>query len=124
LRDIQFNASLRAKQRKNIDKVIHIQNRLAGTTQLALPHRRYVYEGKVLFIQPDGESSKERYCFLFNDLFVCCKEKKKGSVLEVDFKEPLGTLKVEDMDDSSGMCCTTYNPCTRMQCFVNVCLPY
>ena len=56
----------------------------------------------MLFIQPDGESSKERYCFLFNDLFVCCKEKKKGMVLEVEFKEPLGTLKVEDMDDSSG----------------------
>lgn len=98
LRDIQQNAQRRAKQRKNIDKVIEIQNRIAGTTQLALPHRRYVYEGKILFIGPDGTSSSKRYCYLFNDLFVCCKDKKK--VLEVDFKEPLGTLKVDDLPDT------------------------
>ena len=48
----------RAKQRKNIDKVIEIQNRLSDSTQLALPHRRYVFEVRL----------KSRYSHLLMNL--------------------------------------------------------
>ena len=63
---------------------------------LALPHRRYVYEGEVLLIH--GRSSKERYCYLFNDLFVCCKANRK----KLDFKEPLERIVVDDLPDDDG----------------------
>ena len=101
LRDIQYNAEQRAKQRKNIDKVIEISSKFEDQdTQLALPHRRYIYEGEAIRIYA-GRNFKERYCYLFNDLFLCCKTKKKGK-LEIDFKEPLKTLKVEDMQNFDG----------------------
>lgn len=98
LRDVQYNADQRAKQRKNIDKVLEISGKLLfedKDTILAAPHRRYVFEGEVsrLF---NGKYVKDRYCYLFNDLFLCCKPKKKGK-LEIDFKEPIETLKLEDM---------------------------
>ena len=97
LRDIEFSATLRAQQRKNINKVLSIQNNIEDEIHLALPHRRYVYEGEVLLI--NGKNAKERYCYLFNDLFVCCKAKRK----KLDFKEPLETIIVEDLADHDGM---------------------
>lgn len=101
LRDVQYNAEQRAKQRKNIDKVIEISGKFEDQdTLLALPHRRYVYEGEAIRYF-GGKNGKERICFLFNDLFLCCKTKKKGK-LEVDFKEPLETLKVEDLPNQEG----------------------
>lgn len=96
LRDIEFSATLRAQQRKNINKVLSIQNNIDDEIHLALPHRRYVYEGEVLLI--NGRNSKERYCYLFNDLFVCCKANRK----KLDFKEPLETIIVEDLQDEGG----------------------
>lgn len=101
LRDIEYSATKRAEQRKNINKVIEIQNQLSDDTQLALPHRRYVYEGECDIVH--GRNSKERYCFLFNDLILCCKNKKKGKALEIDFKEPLETITVEDLPDDDGL---------------------
>lgn len=98
LRDIQFSAILRAEQRKNINKVLYIQNNMSDDINLALPHRRYVYEGEVLLIH--NRTSKERYCYLFNDLFVCCKAKRKK--LDIDWKEPLETIVVEGVTDDEG----------------------
>jgi len=98
LRDIQFSAILRAEQRKNINKVLYIQNNMSDDINLALPHRRYVYEGEVLLVHSRG--SKERYCYLFNDLFVCCKAKRKK--LDIDWKEPLETIVVEGVTDDEG----------------------
>lgn len=98
LRDIQFSAILRAEQRKNINKVLYIQNNMSDDINLALPHRRYVYEGEILLIH--NRASKERYCYLFNDLFVCCKAKRKK--LDIDWKEPLETIVVEGVTDDEG----------------------
>jgi hypothetical protein len=97
LRDIEFSATLRAEQRKNINKVLHIQNNLTDDIHLALPHRRFVYEGDVLLMQ--GKSYKERYCYLFNDLLVCCKSKRR----KLDFKEPIERIIVEDLPDEEGL---------------------
>lgn len=96
LKDIQYSATLRAQQRKNINKVLSIQNNIDDEIHLALPHRRYVYEGEVLLVH--GRNTKERYCYLFNDLFVCCKSNRK----KLDFKEPLETIIVEDLADRDG----------------------
>lgn len=96
LRDIEISATLRAQQRKNINKVLSIQNNIDDDIHLALPHRRYVYEGEVLLI--NGRSAKERYCYLFNDLFVCCKANRR----KLDFKEPLETIIIEDLQDADG----------------------
>jgi len=93
LRDIELSATLRAEQRKNINKVLQIQNSLSDDIHLALPHRRFVYEGDVIIVH--GKSYKERHCYLFNDLFVCCKSKRK----KLDFKDPLETIIVEDLPD-------------------------
>eukprot|EP01102_Stenamoeba_stenopodia_P001926 TRINITY_DN1173_c0_g1_i2.p1 TRINITY_DN1173_c0_g1~~TRINITY_DN1173_c0_g1_i2.p1 ORF type:complete len:326 (-),score=58.99 TRINITY_DN1173_c0_g1_i2:587-1564(-) len=98
LREMQDHANQRSKQRKNIDKVIEIQNSISGDTQLALPHRRYVFEGEVGI----GKGQKERRMFLFNDLLLCAKKrdkKGKGKPYEIDFTEPLETLKAEAMTD-------------------------
>eukprot|EP01103_Thecamoeba_quadrilineata_P013090 TRINITY_DN3529_c0_g1_i3.p1 TRINITY_DN3529_c0_g1~~TRINITY_DN3529_c0_g1_i3.p1 ORF type:complete len:249 (-),score=47.52 TRINITY_DN3529_c0_g1_i3:198-944(-) len=92
--ETQYHANHRAQQRKNIDKIIEIQNSLLGQdAQLILPHRRYVYEGEVIL----GKNLKDRYIYLFNDLLLCTK--KKGKFLKIDFIEPLETLKVADVKE-------------------------
>lgn len=98
LRETQDHANQRSKQRKNIDKVIGIQNSLNNDMQLALPHRRFVHQGEVLL----GKALKERRLYLFNDLLLCVKKReKKGKTkpFEIDFTEPLETLKAEAIND-------------------------
>jgi len=103
LREIQEHANQRSLQRKNINRVVEIQNSLiGGDTQLALPHRRYVSEGDVFL----GKEKKDRHLFLFNDLLVCVKlkksDQKKAKLYQIDFAEPLETLKVETVADTRG----------------------
>eukprot|EP01098_Paradermamoeba_levis_P007216 TRINITY_DN2986_c0_g3_i2.p1 TRINITY_DN2986_c0_g3~~TRINITY_DN2986_c0_g3_i2.p1 ORF type:complete len:118 (-),score=3.89 TRINITY_DN2986_c0_g3_i2:412-765(-) len=79
VRDAADNADARAKQRKNIDKVIAIQNTLTGVSNLAVPHRRFIFEGEVTLIRGQGYNMKfkDRHLFLFNDLLLCTKQKNK-----------------------------------------------
>ena len=101
LRDIEFSGIMRAEQRKNQMKVLYIQNNMIDDIQLALPHRRFAYEGEVLVIT-GLRYARERFCFLFNDLIVCCKPKRQKK-LELDWKEPLETINVEPLTDFEGL---------------------
>jgi len=98
LREAADHADKLANQRKNIDKVLSIQSQLIGETgeytSLAQPHRRFVYEGDVMSIV--GKTQRERRLFLFNDILLCAQPKKNRG-LNVDFLEPLETLRLEDM---------------------------
>lgn len=72
--------------------------RLATATQngddIALPHRRYVYEGDVLLVV--GKQTKERSLFLFNDIIILAKLKKKK--YDVDANMALKGVKVVDIE--------------------------
>lgn len=43
-----------------------------------------------------GKTQRERHLFLFNDILLCVQPKKNKG-LDVDFLEPLETLRVEDV---------------------------
>lgn len=93
LRDAELHADLLAKQRRNIDKVVQIQNHLTGEfTNLAQPHRRFVHEDDVQLVT--GKTVKDRRLFLFNDILLCTRPKKRD-LYRFEFLEPLGTLRIE-----------------------------
>jgi RhoGEF domain len=91
-----------AEQRKNADRVVQIHNSFADGSQIAMPHRRLVFEGDGALIV-DGVA-KERRFFLFNDIFLAAKPRRRAgtstSKLETDFIEVLDTLRVEDVKHS------------------------
>jgi len=55
-----------------------------------------------------GKTQRERRLFLFNDILLCVQPKKNKG-LQVDFLEPLETLRLEDMyqEDIQGAYLTT-----------------
>ncbi len=82
LRAVTRHANERALQRKNIDRVLAIQDAICDESipPLAVPHRRYVYEGTVTVFS-GANSSKElrdRHLFLFNDLIICVRPSKRS----------------------------------------------
>jgi RhoGEF domain len=101
VRDASAHAMERAEQRKNIDKVIQVQENLLDEMELAVPHRRFIFEGEAQFISRGGEC-RERILYLFNDLLMVCKPRRNSKKLKVDFVEPLNTLRIEDVPDSRG----------------------
>lgn len=73
LRETEIHANNRAKLKKNIDKVLAIQNSVSGVVRtalrpcrsltppqsnLALPHRRFIYEGELQLMS--GGRGQER----------------------------------------------------------------
>jgi len=87
----------RADHRKNIDKVLQIQESLSDGRSIAVPHRKFIMEDDVLCYEKGrkGELEKERRLFLFNDLLLVTK-RKKDNKFHIKAVEPLETLMVED----------------------------
>ena len=109
LRAVTRHANERALQRKNIDRVLAIQDAICDETipPLAVPHRRYVYDGPVTLVGSGGKETKDRHLFLFNDLMICVRPSKRsrggGSKLwDVEFLiGDLHTTQVEDIASDS-----------------------
>ncbi len=82
LRAVTRHANERALQRKNIDRVLAIQDAICDETipPLAVPHRRYVYEGTVTTFSGSlgAKEAKDRHLFLFNDLIICVRPSKRS----------------------------------------------
>jgi hypothetical protein len=97
LRSASAHADDLAVQRKNIDHIIMIHNRFTDGTQIALPFRRFIYEGEISLQTPAG--AKDRYMLMFNDILLIAKVRKKNK-LTTDFIIPLDTLRVADVRDS------------------------
>ena len=76
LRSMDKAAMRVAAKRKNLDTVLKIQASLVGSWELAQPHRSFVFEEKLLLVV--GKALKERVLYLFNDLLLLVKEKKKN----------------------------------------------
>lgn len=71
VRDVasHVNEGIRASEAQI--KVVQLQSSLLGDFEpLVAPHRRFVREGKLLKITPQGSAQRE--VFLFNDLLVLC----------------------------------------------------
>ncbi len=110
LRAVTRHANERALQRKNIDHVLAIQDAIGDETipPLAVPHRRYVFEGTVTcFAGPMGKEAKDRHLFLFNDLIICVRPSKRsraaaGKVWDVEFVlGDLNTVTAEDVPNDA-----------------------
>lgn len=82
LRAVTRHANERALQRKNIDRVLAIQDAIGDDSipPLAVPHRRYVYEGPVSVFSgaSNGKEVRDRHLFLFNDLIICVRPSKRS----------------------------------------------
>lgn len=96
LRSMDKAATRVAAKRKNMDTVIRIQNALLGTWDIAQPHRKYVFEEELLLVV--GKAMKERSLFLFNDLLLLVKEKRKNKY-EVERSVALDKITVDSYDD-------------------------
>lgn len=104
LRAITRHANERALQRKNIDRVLAIQDEICDETipPLAVPHRRYVYEGQVTLIVGNKEQ-RDKHLFLFNDLLICVRPTKRSrgagpKIWDVEFLiGDLHTVVAEDV---------------------------
>lgn len=82
--------------RRNLHNVLRIQSMLQNADDIALPHRRYVYEGAVV-LEAGPKTFKERVMFLFNDLVLIAKPKRKK--YEVEWSWKLTELEVVDTDE-------------------------
>eukprot|EP01121_Diplochlamys_sp_Union-15-3_P005976 TRINITY_DN1635_c0_g5_i1.p1 TRINITY_DN1635_c0_g5~~TRINITY_DN1635_c0_g5_i1.p1 ORF type:complete len:300 (+),score=53.18 TRINITY_DN1635_c0_g5_i1:466-1365(+) len=94
LRSINKLADRVAEKRKNMDRVIKIQN-LLNNWELAKPHRKYIHEDDLL-LQIGPKNFKERKMYLFNDVLLVTK--KKGKKFDVDFMIKLEQFKVVDIE--------------------------
>jgi hypothetical protein len=84
------------EMRKNLHNVLRIQSLLQNAADIAEPHRRYVYEGTVVF-EAGPKTFKERELFLFNDLVILAKPKRKK--FEVEWSAKLTEVQVVDTDE-------------------------
>jgi hypothetical protein len=89
-------ASRVAEMRKNLHNVLRIQSMLQNAADIAEPHRRYVYEGTVV-IEVGPKTFKERAMFLFNDLVLLAKPKRKK--YEVEWSSKLSEVQLVDNDE-------------------------
>ena len=89
-------ASRVVDMRKNLHNVLRIQSMLQNAADIAEPHRRYVYEGTVV-IEVGPKTFKERSMFLFNDLVLIAKPKRKK--FEVEWSSKLSEVQLVDSDE-------------------------
>eukprot|EP01100_Stratorugosa_tubuloviscum_P013944 TRINITY_DN7193_c0_g1_i1.p1 TRINITY_DN7193_c0_g1~~TRINITY_DN7193_c0_g1_i1.p1 ORF type:complete len:558 (-),score=190.50 TRINITY_DN7193_c0_g1_i1:75-1748(-) len=103
------------REAENMQKLVSVQQRLQDAhpivSQLLQPHRRYIREGTILQLKPN--KIKERYGFLFNDLFLVTKKtsKRKKNTLfgeTVRFKMtgciclPIEACEIDSLDNPEG----------------------
>jgi len=96
LRSMDKAANRVVEKRKNLETVMKIQNSLAGDVCIALPHRRHVFEEDVMLVI--GKNHKERTLYLFNDILLVAKLRKKNKY-DVDTILPLDKINVDDLED-------------------------
>lgn len=85
------------EMRKNQHNVLRIQSMLQNAADIAEPHRRYVYEG-IVFVESGPKTSKERAMFLFNDLVIVAKPKRKNKY-EVEWSAKLSEVTLTNVDE-------------------------
>jgi hypothetical protein len=67
-------------------------NEKVGDECIAVPHRYYVFEEDISLVV--GKSHKERTLYLFNDLLLLAKMKKKNKY-EVEFMKLLQNITID-----------------------------
>jgi hypothetical protein len=96
LRSMDKAANRVVEKRKNLETVMKIQNSLIGDVCIAQPHRRHVFEEYVMLVV--GKNHKERTLYLFNDILLLAKMKKKNKY-DVDVILQLDKISVDDLAD-------------------------
>lgn len=66
---------------------------------IAEPHRRYVYDNDIYLVV--GKQHKERHMFLFSDILLLTKPRKKK--YDVELTLHLSKIKIVDIDDKGMM---------------------
>jgi len=75
---------------------VNPHHRFFQKTPLATPSRKFIMEGQLSVVD---KRTKQFYCFLFNDLLVRTKKKRKDYAWKGE--TPLGYITLVDLDDSS-----------------------
>ncbi|EGG23389.1 pleckstrin domain-containing protein [Cavenderia fasciculata] len=84
MQEVATYVNEKKREAENIQKVTEIQNNFVGKFEnLAEPHRRFVYEGNLHVISPNGKESP-RIIYLFNDVLVGTKPTTSGLVKRKD----------------------------------------
>lgn len=83
------------EMKKNTNKVLKIQT-LLNVSNIAEPHRRYVYDGEVVY-ELNQRNLKERLLFLFNDIIILAKPKRKK--YEIEWSLKLIDIQLIDVED-------------------------
>merc|ERR1712137_210511 len=82
MQEIARYVNAKAIEAERLEKVHSIQNQIIGKydRDLLSPYRRYIYEGGFDRFFSNKNKARKVYCFLFNDLLVCCKRELKESL--------------------------------------------
>ncbi|EGC28800.1 hypothetical protein DICPUDRAFT_51654 [Dictyostelium purpureum] len=80
MQEVALYVNEKKREAENIAKVTEIQNNFIGKFEnLAEPHRRFVFEGPLTVIGPNGKES-HRVFYLFNDVLIGTKPITSGLV--------------------------------------------
>eukprot|EP01132_Coremiostelium_polycephalum_P002514 gene2514-3112_t len=80
MQEVASYVNEKKREAENIAKVTEIQNNFIGKfDNLAEPHRRFVFEGNLCVINPNGKES-QRIFYLFNDVLIGTKPITSGLV--------------------------------------------
>eukprot|EP01125_Pyxidicula_operculata_P019343 TRINITY_DN7016_c0_g1_i1.p1 TRINITY_DN7016_c0_g1~~TRINITY_DN7016_c0_g1_i1.p1 ORF type:complete len:470 (-),score=87.12 TRINITY_DN7016_c0_g1_i1:43-1452(-) len=96
LRSMDKAANRVVEKRKNLDTVIKIQNSLIDEdVYIAQPHRSYVFQEDLILVV--GKQEKARTMYLFNDIVLIAKPRKKNKY-QVHVIIPLDRITVDEME--------------------------
>jgi hypothetical protein len=87
---------------EKLQRIVDVQNSLDTTVDLVTLHRRFVRESSMM-IATNSNEYVEHYIFLFNDLFLITKKKKKG--FEFKSKVTLEEARIVNVADTEGKFC-------------------
>lgn len=95
-----INEAKRATE--NSQKIMEIQSNIDGGENLALvqPTRKLVLEDTLEVMSPKTKTTTQRYCLLFNDLFVSLKKKKRNGAYSDPLLLPLESVKFIEISDT------------------------
>ncbi|KAF2074349.1 hypothetical protein CYY_004325 [Polysphondylium violaceum] len=106
MQEVATYVNEKKREAENIAKVTEIQNNFIGKfDNLAEPHRRFVFEGNLSVINPNGKES-QRVIFLFNDVLIGTKPITSGLVkkkvsLKVKESIRMNLITVRDNSNSN-----------------------
>jgi len=106
IREVVDNINEGQRTFEGLQRIIELQNTIAGVPDLVTPNRRLHKEGEVQYHRTDKNKGETRYAFVLSDLIVLCQKKSGISGSEkYEFKMSisLDKCKLVVMADNAGI---------------------